>query len=112
MIIGVIVFSDFIGSVTMDFSENESIENAKGKLKIDYVKNKQNLNAKSMLQLEKVLTKSKKYYLREEITILNELPPNYKNEVMIDVRDEFEKRVMFFNDLNQEMFEYIFQRLK
>eukprot|EP00801_Mesodinium_rubrum_P001702 Mrub_01702.p1 GENE.Mrub_01702~~Mrub_01702.p1 ORF type:complete len:645 (-),score=65.52 Mrub_01702:88-1839(-) len=112
MIIGVIVFSDFIGSVTMDFSENESIENAKGKLKIDYVKNKYNLNAKSMLQLEKVLTKSKKYYLREEITILNELPPNYKNEVMIDVRDEFEKRVMFFNDLNQEMFEYIFYRLK
>mmetsp|Transcript_54048 Transcript_54048/g.45470 ORF Transcript_54048/g.45470 Transcript_54048/m.45470 type:complete len:93 (+) Transcript_54048:188-466(+) len=57
MVIGVIVFSDFIGSLTLDMGSNESNESNESKYKqrIEYIRNKYNLNAKSVLQLEKII---------------------------------------------------------
>lgn len=65
-----------------------------------------------MLLLENILTKGKNSYLRDEVGVLDELPSDFKNSIMISVRNEFDKKIELFVNISQEMFEYLFNRLK
>lgn len=105
MVVGVIVFSDFIGSLSLDDSNQDSKEVRKYKTRIEYLRNKYDLAAKSVLQLEKIITKSINCCLKEEIAILNDLPLLYKNAIMFEIRLDYEKKILLFENLSQEMFE-------
>jgi len=74
MVIGVIVFSDFIGSLAYDSSISEPPGVVKYKTRIEFLRNKYSLSNKSVLQLEKIITKSYKVNLKDEVYVLNDLP--------------------------------------
>jgi len=65
-----------------------------------------------VLLLENILTKGKNSYLRDEVAVLDELPSDFKNSIMISIRKEFDKKIELFVNISQEMFEYLFNRLK
>jgi len=113
MVIGVIVFGDFLGNLSSIRYET-FLEKEKKQLltRITGMRKDYNLKGRSMINLEYLMFKLEDQQLIEDYNFIKKLPRPKSNQVFENIKQNFEGYISFFREINLESFIMIFREIK
>eukprot|EP00801_Mesodinium_rubrum_P000825 Mrub_00825.p1 GENE.Mrub_00825~~Mrub_00825.p1 ORF type:complete len:851 (-),score=139.32 Mrub_00825:49-2601(-) len=112
MLIGVIVFSNFITSISADTNTKHESRDVEFMNKIDALRDKYMLTGKTMLILDQFSVKSKRSDMNKEWDLINLMPEEKKLKVFNDIQNFIGKSIKWIRYIDTKIFSDLFKSLE